>query len=69
MIIAVPLIPLSIVAIMKFAKKLLGKYWGNYANLGQTFLDNVAGLTTLKIYQRDYDYEKKWTGKLKISEG
>ena len=59
MIIAVPLIPLSIVAIMKFAKKLLGKYWGNYANLGQTFLDNVAGLTTLKIYQRDYDYEKK----------
>lgn len=49
----VPLIPLSIVAVQKFAKKLLGSYWSEYANLGDSFLENIQGLTTLKIYQAD----------------
>ncbi len=49
----VPLIPVSIVAVQKFAKKLLGKYWGQYAALGDSFLENLQGLTTLKIYQAD----------------
>ena len=49
----VPLIPASIIAIQKFAKKLLAKYWGSYVQLGDHFLDNIQGLTTLKVYQSD----------------
>ncbi len=49
----VPLIPMSIVAVQKFAKKLLTKYWGEYTTLGDSFLENIQGLTTLKIYQAD----------------
>lgn len=56
LLICVPLIPVSIIAVMKFAKKLLGKYWGIYTNLGDSFLENLHGLTTLKIY--DLDEEK-----------
>ena len=48
-----PLIPVSIVAVQKFAKKLLNKYWGIYTELGDSFLENLQGLTTLKIYQAD----------------
>lgn len=49
----VPLIPLSIIAIMKVAKRILKAYWNNYANLGETFLENLQGLTTLKVYNQD----------------
>ncbi|BBF43092.1 cysteine ABC transporter, ATP-binding protein [Lachnospiraceae bacterium KM106-2] len=49
----VPFIPLSIVAVQKFAKKLLSKYWGIYTGLGDTFLENLQGLTTMKIYEAD----------------
>ena len=49
----VPLIPISIVAVQKIAKRLLSKYWGAYAGLGDSFLENLQGLTTLKIYQAD----------------
>ena len=49
----VPLIPMSIVTVQKFAKKLLDKYWGEYTTLGDSFLENIQGLTTLKIYQAD----------------
>lgn len=49
----VPLIPMSIVLVQKFAKKLLAKYWGEYTTLGDSFLENIQGLTTLKIYQAD----------------
>ena len=49
----VPLIPMFIVAVQKFAKKLLAKYWGEYTTLGDSFLENIQGLTTLKIYQAD----------------
>lgn len=49
----VPLIPVSIVAVQKFAKKLLKKYWGIYTELGDSFLENLQGLTTLKIYEAD----------------
>lgn len=51
--ICVPLIPVSIVLVQKFAKRLLNKYWGLYGNLAERFLDNVRGLTTLKGYQGD----------------
>ena len=53
LLICVPLIPISIVAVQKFAKKLLNKYWGIYTGLGDSFLENLQGLTTLKIYQAD----------------
>ncbi len=56
LLICVPLIPLSIVVVMKIAKRLLKNYWGLYAELGDSFLENLQGLTTLKIYQAD---EKK----------
>ena len=56
LLICVPLIPVSIVAVQKIAKKLLNKYWGIYTELGDSFLENLQGLMTLKIYRSD---EKK----------
>lgn len=53
LLICVPLIPMSIVAVQKFAKKLLSNYWSVYTGLGDSFLENLQGLTTLKIYQAD----------------
>ena len=53
LLVCVPLIPVTIAAIQTWAKKLLGKYWGEYTALGDTFLENLQGLTTLKIYQAD----------------
>ena len=53
LLLCVPLIPISIVAVQKLAKKLLNKYWGIYTSLGDSFLENLQGLTTLKIYQAD----------------
>ena len=51
--VCVPLIPAAIAAVQTWAKKLLSKYWGQYMALGDTFLENLQGLTTLKIYQAD----------------
>lgn len=59
LLLCVPLIPVSIVAVQKFAKKLLSKYWGSYTGLGDTFLESLRGLTTLKIYEADERYAKK----------
>ena len=53
LLICVPLIPVAIVAVQRWAKKLLSKYWGQYTALGDMFLENLQGLTTLKIYQAD----------------
>lgn len=58
LLICVPLIPVSIVAVQKIAKKLLNKYWSVYTGLGDSFLENLQGLTTLKIYQADE--QKAW---------
>ncbi len=55
----VPLIPLSIVAVQKIAKKILGKYMDQYANLADNYLENLQGLTTLKIYNADEDRQNK----------
>lgn len=59
LLICVPLIPISIVVIQKIAKRLLSKYWGIYTGLGDSFLENLQGLTTLKIYKADEDRAKK----------
>lgn len=53
LLVCVPLIPVSIVVVQKIAKKLLNKYWSIYTGLGDSFLENLQGLTTLKIYQAD----------------
>ena len=53
LLVCVPLIPISIVVVQKIAKKLLNKYWSVYTGLGDSFLENLMGLTTLKIYQAD----------------
>lgn len=53
LLVCVPLIPVAIVAVQRWAKKLLARYWGQYTALGDSFLENLQGLTTLKIYQAD----------------
>ena len=53
LLICVPLIPVSIALVQTWAKKLLSKYWGQYTALGDTFLENLQGLTTLKVYSAD----------------
>ena len=53
LLICVPLIPISIVVVQKIAKRLLNNYWSIYTGLGDSFLENLQGLTTLKIYQAD----------------
>ena len=53
LLVCVPLIPVTIMAVQRWAKKLLAKYWGQYTALGDTFLENLQGLTTTKIYQAD----------------
>ena len=58
-ILCVPIIPMSIIAIMKIAKKILKDYWKSYSNLGGTFLDNLQGLTTLKVFNIDEDRQEK----------
>ena len=53
LLVCVPMIPVTIVMIQRWAKKLLSKYWGQYTALGDTFLENLQGLTTTKIYLAD----------------
>lgn len=53
LLVCVPLIPGAIMMVQKIAKKLLSKYWDQYASLGSTFLENLQGMTTLKTYKAD----------------
>ena len=59
LLMCVPLIPVTIAGVQRWAKKLLGKYWGQYTALGDTFLENLQGLTTTKIYQSDGFQQEK----------
>ena len=56
LLVCIPLIPISLIIVQSIALKILGKYWKSYTDLGETFLENLQGLTTLKIYQ--YDEQK-----------
>lgn len=49
----VPLIPVSIIAVSKYAKKIFATYWGKYTSMGDSFLDSVQGLKELKIFKAD----------------
>ena len=53
LLLCVPLIPGTIMMVQKIAKRILAKYWDQYTTLGSTFLENLQGMTTLKIYQAD----------------
>lgn len=53
LICCVPLIPVSIIAVSKYAKKIFAKYWGKYTSMGDSFLDSVQGLRKLKIFRSD----------------
>lgn len=59
LLVCVPLIPVAIVIVQKIAKRLLKNFWEQYAKLGDHFLENLQGLTTLKIYQADEDRHKE----------
>ncbi len=58
-ILCVPLIPISIIAIMKIAKRILKDYWKSYSDLGGSFLENLQGLTTLKVFDIDEERHEK----------
>ena len=55
----VPLIPVSIIAVSKYAKKIFAKYWGKYTSMGDKFLDSVQGLKELKIFKADEAQHQK----------
>lgn len=59
----VPLIPISIVAVSKYAKKIFAKYWGKYTSMGDYFLDSVQGLKELKIFKADKRYHERMNDK------
>lgn len=62
LLVCVPLIPIAIVAVQKIAKRILSKYWTQYASLADNFLENLQGLTTLEIYGADEFKQKKMGG-------
>lgn len=59
LICCVPLIPASIIAVSKYAKKIFAKYWGKYTSMGDSFLDSVQGLRELKIFRADAAQHEK----------
>jgi ATP-binding cassette subfamily C protein len=66
MFFCVPIIPLSIVAVMRRARKQMRNFWKDYERLGAYFLESLQGLTTLKVFSRDFEregllQEKSWT--------
>ena len=63
LIACVPLIPVSIVAVSKYAKRIFAKYWGKYTSMGDGFLDSVQGLKELKIFKADGRYHERMNEK------
>ena len=63
LLICVPLIPISIILISKYAKRIFAKYWGKYISMGDGFLDCIQGLKELKIFKADERYENKMNEK------
>ncbi|HFI0461156.1 TPA: ABC transporter ATP-binding protein/permease [Streptococcus suis] len=59
-ILALPLIPISIIAMQKRSKRIMNRYWGSYMDVGNLFLDDLKGLNTLYSYQADAAYEKSF---------
>lgn len=53
LLVCVPLIPASIMAVQKIARRTMRNYWGSYTDLGSLFLEDIQGLSTLKAYRAD----------------
>lgn len=53
MLVCVPFIPITIMAVMKIAKRILNKYWDQYTNLGARFHESLSALSVLKAYNQD----------------
>jgi ATP-binding cassette subfamily B protein len=62
LIVAVPLIPVSIMLVMRRAKAIAGAYWSTYTDLGATFLEGLTGLTTLKVFGADGAFHQRMNG-------
>lgn len=58
-LICIPLIPISIIAVSKWAKKIFAKYWNIYISLGDSFLDSIGGMKELKIFSYDEIKQKE----------
>ncbi|MGT2799765.1 ABC transporter ATP-binding protein/permease [Streptococcus marmotae] len=57
-VLALPLIPISIILMQKRSKRIMNRYWASYMDVGNLFLDDLKGLNTLYTYQADATYEK-----------
>lgn len=55
----IPLIPLTIMMVMKIAKKVLARYWGRYTNLGQKFYENLEGFSVIAAFDLEDEKEKE----------
>ena len=62
LLVCVPLIPMSIITVSKYAKKIFAKYWDTYTKMGDAFLDNISGMNELKIYNADKARKEKMKG-------
>lgn len=54
----VPLIPISIILVSKWAKRVFNKYWGIYLGLGNSFLDNIKGLKEIRNFNQKKNKQK-----------
>lgn len=53
MLLCVPFIPITIMLVMKIAKRILSKYWDQYTSLGTRFHESLSALSVLKAYDQD----------------
>lgn len=58
-LVCVPLIPVSIIMVSKWAKKIFATYWNRYLSLGGAYLDSVSGMKELLIFHYDKDMEEE----------
>lgn len=59
LLICIPIIPIVIIAISKYAKKIFNKYWERYLTVGDGFNDFLSGMKELKIFEYDDEAAKK----------
>ena len=50
-LVCIPLIPISIILMSKYAKKIFNVYWDKYLKMGGSFLDALNGLKELKLFK------------------
>lgn len=58
-LVCVPLIPMSIIMVSKWAKKIFATYWNKYLSLGGAYLDSVSGMKELLIFHYDKEMEEE----------